>query len=192
LPRSRRFAFQSHLWGVVERYEKDPSGPEGPDDGAAGIDPERYLEALDPSLVPFAAAGCAACGGHCCRGAGGDRAFVNREVFRRYRGAHSGAAPEAFVEGYLGRLPSLVCADSCVYHTPCGCALPVEMRSLTCSQFYCGHLRDLFDLCRRKGPDLVVLAVRIDHRKICSSVLLSARGYEVVEEASPSQDQSGS
>ncbi len=183
LPRSRRFSFQAHLWGLVEQHEKNPSGPCG---SPADIDPERHMESLDPSLAPIAAVACAACGGICCLGGGGDRAFLNREILLRHREAHPGAAPEDFVGDYLGRVPSLSCENSCVYHTPRGCALPPEMRSLTCGQFYCGQLRAILDLCRRKGPDLVLLAVRIERRKIHSSVLLSARGYEVVDGDPPS------
>jgi hypothetical protein len=154
---------------------------EGPAGGAADLDPERYRASLDPSLVPFAAAACSACGGDCCRTAGGDRAFVNREVLDRYLRAHPGAAPEAFVEDYLGRIPDLVCAESCVYHTPRGCALPADMRGLTCNQFYCGPLRELFDHALREGPGLVALAIRIGRKKEFSSVLLSARGVEALD-----------
>jgi hypothetical protein len=175
LPRSRRFAFLSHLWSVVEG---DGEGPAG---GAADLDPERYRASLEPSLAPFAAAACSACGGDCCRTAGGDRAFVNREVLDRYLRAHPGAAPEAFVEDYLGRIPDLVCAESCVYHTPRGCALPADMRGLTCNQFYCGPLRELFDHAFREGPGLVALAIRIGRKKEFSSVLLSARGVEALD-----------
>ncbi len=177
LPRSRRLFHEAHLFSLVEQ---EGNRPDKPDPAPSALDPERHLRSLEPSLAPVSAAACAACGGYCCR-RGGDQAFINREVLRRYRESHPGASPEDFVRDYLDRVPSRTCEGSCVYHTSGGCALPPEMQSSVCRQYYCEKLRAIHALCRRSSPDLAMLAVRVDGFEIRSGVILSGKGHEIVE-----------
>ncbi len=83
---------------------------------------------------------CSLCGGDCCR-RGANRAYLDVHTFRRYLDQHPEAGPADVVAAYLGKVGETGYAGSCIYHRPDGCALPREMRSLTCNQYFCDELK---------------------------------------------------
>jgi hypothetical protein len=52
--------------------------------------------------------------------------------------------PGELLDDYISLLPERTFSGSCVFHGERGCALPQEMRSGLCNDFYCEGLSDLW------------------------------------------------
>lgn len=83
---------------------------------------------------------CSKCRGHCCR-AGGDHAYISSHTLKRsasYLGTSDGV-----IDRYISLVPKRAYAGSCIFHTARGCALPRELRSETCTRYFCSPLTKL-------------------------------------------------
>ncbi len=132
LPPRRRRGFSAHLRRIAAAAaDEPPAPPPGPD---SDTDAQEGGALFD--------AGCAMCGGRCCR-QGGEHAYLTPRSARAWFDAHQGKSADAFVTAYARHLPRTTVADSCVYHTGTGCALPRALRSRTCNTFLCDGLTAL-------------------------------------------------
>lgn len=84
---------------------------------------------------------CRACRGSCCRH-GGDHAYLRRPQLEQLIGREPGRGPDHAVSSYMALVPARTYHGSCIFHSVDGCALPREMRSRTCRDFYCDGLRE--------------------------------------------------
>lgn len=113
-----------------------------------------------PRAAQTLGAGCGTCGGRCC-GFGGTHAFLSPRDLRWFMDANPTLRPADVLAAYLDRLPARAYADSCVYHTPSGCALPRTMRSHICERYLCEGLIALRARLAERPAAEVVIAARV-------------------------------
>jgi len=166
LPEERRATFTVNLSAALDRAVDDPDRPV----------PEAPESPVDAG--PLVRAACAACRGSCC-GSGGDHAFLYPDHFRRYLRAQPQKSREAILAEYLSRLPSASVADSCVYHTESGCALPRELRSNLCNTFRCGDLSELLDAPSSPGVPVLAFCFRDRRTDLVRTAILDTEGNAV-------------
>lgn len=133
----RREQFRATLQSEMTRALSDVrrSGPEQSDSGTQSDEPADE----PPSLLIMNA--CATCGGECCRH-GRDDAFLRAPFLARRLQKEPDREPQDIIDNYLDRIPAASFEDSCLYHTPTGCALPRTLRSTACNEFLCRGLRE--------------------------------------------------
>lgn len=118
---------------------------------------QRSAEVLSapPEAVSNA---CMTCRGACCIW-GGDNAFIMAEFVAWRLLTEPGTTPAGLVEEYLACLPDESFDDSCLYHSPTGCAIPRAIRSQTCNQFHCPGIVECADaLAEQPTPTTVAVA----------------------------------
>ncbi len=147
LPGQRRRAFARYLRRLIHEALNEPPGRPS---RAKPINPS-------PALRQIAAAGCAACGGHCCS-RGGVHAYLDHNSIRRVAQAHPTLRARGLAALYFDRLPAESLDGSCVFHRSDGCVLPRELRANLCNVFYCTPLLRFF----RAHADHVPADVRIE------------------------------
>ena len=147
LPGQRRRAFARYLRRLIHEALDEPPGRPS---RAKPINPS-------PALQQIAAAGCAACGGHCCS-RGGVHAYLDHNSIRRVAQAHPTLRARGLAALYFDRLPAESLDGSCVFHRSDGCVLPRELRANLCNAFYCTPLIRFF----RAHADHVPADVRIE------------------------------
>jgi hypothetical protein len=125
---ARRQALAAHLEEVVT------------DVSFAAIQRPNGINAAQ-SAPDFRAA-CSTCRGHCCQ-KGGDDAYLDFESVGLAWGRFPHLSKEELVAAYLGAVPALSFADSCIFHAEHGCNLPETMRSPVCAAYFCGPLLKL-------------------------------------------------
>lgn len=107
--------------------------------------PERNASPLRPEPDGFAGtvarAGCALCGGYCCKG-GGEHAYLDERTMARVRRARPELEARAVIRLYIERVPAEGYAGSCVFHGKQGCTLDRSLRSDVCNSYFCNGLRD--------------------------------------------------
>lgn len=135
LPAARRRQFARGLWRLARRALAESSDPPQVVPAPADVQP-------DAAALPVLAAGCAVCRGSCCQN-GGTHAYLIEHTVQRYRDRHPNAKARDVVAAYWQHLLQQTYADSCVFHTAVGCALPGDMRSDTCHAFLCESLVEL-------------------------------------------------
>jgi hypothetical protein len=113
----------------------------------------------DARLDQLSGAVCAACRGTCCR-QGETHAYLGIETLRRVMGDRPELQPGQLVDVYLAFIPEKTFADSCVFHQECGCALPREMRSSICNEFFCNGLHDLRHEVKHGAPHRAFVIIR--------------------------------
>ncbi len=173
LPRRRQRALRAHVAGLVdaalaarERRATDAT--------VATAEPAEPAElALDAVL----GAACTSCRGFCCH-RGGDEAYLTVATVARWMDAHPELGRDAVVDAYARRAGGSTYEESCVFHRGTGCALPREMRSDTCNDFFCGPLVDFQRAVGRGGPPRAFFAATIDGR-IESAVFVDVRELRV-------------
>jgi hypothetical protein len=101
---------------------------------------EPPTAAFPPSFAALAA-GCATCRGYCCR-EGGDSAYLDASTLRRIRAERPALSSAELLELYVAMIPEHSVANSCIFHGEQGCALPRELRSHTCNDFFCAPMCD--------------------------------------------------
>ncbi|MFV0358157.1 hypothetical protein [Tropicimonas sp.] len=125
------------------------------------IGERRALSAADP---PALNAACIACGGHCCLLGLFRMAFLTEKDIARFRADNPAMTRDEIRAAYIGRIPERSVRNSCLYHGATGCALPREMRALTCNRWQCGPRFDLSRQIDEYGTGgSVVLALAEDH-----------------------------
>ena len=102
---------------------------------------EPLADADNVSPPAVLAAACKTCRGLCCR-AGGDSAYIDEATVRRVRAQRSGLSDADIVALYMNAIPERTVQQSCILHGAQGCALPRELRSHVCNDFYCRPLRE--------------------------------------------------
>jgi len=128
MTRVRARAFQQHLQLQLEKATSTmpTHAPRVPD-----RDAERLQE------LPLGSV-CSRCRGHCCRD-GGNHAYIGAGTLARVA-SYLGTTQDDVVAKYLSFVPKRSYADSCIFHTASGCALPRELRSDICTRYYCSSL----------------------------------------------------
>lgn len=112
--------------------------------------------------VALAAAVCAVCGGACCQ-RGGDQAFIDAAAIERRLAVNPELEHADIVRAYAAHLPARSIADSCVYHTFNGCALPRYLRADTCNDYRCSGLKQVEGWALKDGVTRVYVVVRQDN-----------------------------
>jgi hypothetical protein len=141
LPGERRRAFVRFLRRLIQEALTDPPGRPS---RAGRINP-------GPEMRQIAAAGCAACGGHCCS-RGGTHAYLDHNSIRRVARAHPTLRAHGLAMLYVHRLPDAPLDGSCVFHRPDGCVLPRALRADLCNAFYCTPLVRFFRAHAEQPP----------------------------------------
>jgi hypothetical protein len=140
--------------------------------------PERDASPLRPEPGGFAGtvarAGCALCGGYCCKG-GGDHAYLDERDMARVRRARPELEARAVIRLYMERLPAEGYAGSCVFHGARGCTLDRSLRSDVCNSYFCNALRD-FVATANVATTVVVTATGADEVTRVSPVLRNCAG----------------
>jgi hypothetical protein len=137
LPERRRRAFRDFVMRLLSQAAaKRATRAERSSDDVVQDSPA----AMSPALEAILRRGCATCGGRCCN-SGGDCAYQEVATVVAYMRRRPELRPRHVLAAYLSHLPNKAYEDSCVYHAETGCALPREMRSPACADFYCAKLR---------------------------------------------------
>jgi hypothetical protein len=135
--------------------------------------PERNASPLRPEPAGFAGtvarAGCAMCGGYCCKG-GGEHAYLDERDMARVRQARPELEARAVIRLYMGRVPAEGYAGSCVFHGAQGCTVDRSLRSDVCNSYFCNALRD-FVATANTATNVVVTATGANGETRLSPVL---------------------
>jgi len=136
--------------------------------------PEHNASPLRPEPAGFAGtvarAGCALCGGYCCKG-GGEHAYLDERDMARVRQARPELEARAVIRLYMERVPVEGYAGSCVFHGKQGCTLDRSLRSDVCNSYFCNGLRD-FVATANAAASVVVTATGADEVTRVSPVLM--------------------
>ncbi|CAA0081828.1 Uncharacterised protein [BD1-7 clade bacterium] len=141
---ARISAYQQHLEKIIAAAIDASSEDDFPNDNEYSAPPRRQemddLLAGDNRLREVSDSCCSYCKGGCCV-LGKDHAYLLPITLFRYLRDHPDETPQALLQRYLDLRPEVVMADSCINHTPQGCALPRELRSEICNGYYCDSLK---------------------------------------------------
>ncbi len=132
-----------------------------------GPDPTPPL----PALLQRQA--CTLCRGLCCRG-GNEHAYQDHESVHQYLAANPEQTRDEVLARYRAHLPRSSFEGACVFQAEFGCALPREMRSVTCNRHLCNDLRRLSMTMTREGTDAAFVGA-VEDRQILRMALLSSR-----------------
>ena len=83
---------------------------------------------------------CGMCKGSCCA-AGGNVAYLTVETIRQFKQQNPDLSAEEILQAYMSRVPVESVTSACINQTSTGCALPREMRSDTCNEYFCDTLK---------------------------------------------------
>jgi predicted nucleic acid-binding Zn ribbon protein len=134
LPERRRRAFRDHLNAVLSQATmRSPASQAAADTPPAAEPP--------PNVQVVLADACGLCQGNCCQ-RGGNHAYLKAATIRRYLQTHPGMRSRDVLGAYLARVGNRTYRGSCIFHQAGGCALPREMRSDTCNQYFCDELKE--------------------------------------------------
>lgn len=133
LSEKRRRRFRDSLQrslskAVAERLHRSPEATKLPDSNP-----------VDSTLQRINDQSCTICAGGCCT-QGGDHAYLNEDTLLRVMDQRPNLRPRDVFASYLDRVGTKTYADSCIFHTACGCALPPDLRSSTCLNYFCSGL----------------------------------------------------
>lgn len=106
-------------------------------------------------------AACTACRGLCCNQAE-THAFLHPKNLERLIDRDNAIAFEEAMAFYKSYLPDESVRDSCVFHTPLGCALPREHRSQTCNSWRCPKLCAIETFATSVEGETLLLAAVLD------------------------------
>ena len=160
-PRHRVRAFKAHLIQSLRALR-------------AARRPDKLIQRATPRPTGFTAAvlgaGCATCGGHCCKG-GGEHAYIDERTMARVRRDNPEHDANGIIRLYLNRLAPLSYSGSCLFHGADGCTLDQPLRAELCNAFYCNGLRDFLN--RAPTPNRVQIVAARDGRERRSRVIAS-------------------
>lgn len=167
LPDRRRRRLTDHLRELIEGIGTKTGTPH-PLDGDARSRPDAH------DASPRLEHACATCRGHCCR-TGGEHAYLDSLVLRRFWSTRPKATGESIVGAYLAALPKRSYAGSCVFHGAAGCALPRSMRADICNDFLCDGAQAL-KAKLADDPARRAFLVAASHGKPVRATLVEADG----------------
>jgi hypothetical protein len=157
LPPVRVESYRRHLCTIVERSWSDGAPPDSPD--SLPVSNENDVSSGADDKAHTSERICATCKGGCCV-SGGSNAFLGVETVKRVRRLHPEWSRDRLLGEYLSRLPVETVAGSCVNHSASGCALPREMRSDTCNDFFCDSQHRYRDRVDEATPLQAVVAIQ--------------------------------
>ena len=139
--------------------------------------PAQSASPMRPEPEGFAGdvarAACTLCRGWCCKG-GGDHGYLDERVMVRVRQAQPELDARAVIRLYVGSVPAMNYAGSCVFHGEQGCTLDRSLRSDVCNSYFCTGLGNFV-----KGGEAVTSAIVIatqDGETRISPVLVNTHG----------------
>jgi len=132
VPERRRRALRDHVTLLISQATMGQV--------ASDQRPVAAPPAPAPTVQAVLGQACGQCHGNCCR-RGGDHAYLKVATIRRYLETHPGLRPRDVLAAYLARVGNKTYKDSCIFHRPDGCALPRDMRSDICNQYFCDELK---------------------------------------------------
>jgi len=83
---------------------------------------------------------CGLCKGACCT-SGAEHAYLSSNTIKRFLNTNLDKSVQDMLELYYSKISSETIVGACINQTQKGCALPKEMRSDTCNDFYCESLK---------------------------------------------------
>lgn len=113
----------------------------------------------NPALHTISDRLCSLCGGGCCA-SGKEHAYLSVITIRRYMDKHPEESQQTIQDLYLSRIRSETVEDACINQTATGCALPRELRSDICNEYYCDPLKHFQKQQSGKGDRSTVLAIQ--------------------------------
>jgi len=147
LSEDRLAAYKAHLEAIIDKcFSEEPVE-------AAGNPVENDYEKesictgeshQSPQLTAIREQLCGICKGGCCA-KGGNTAFLTESTIGRICLANPHLSAKDILHEYTSRISDQTMENSCVNQTRTGCALPRELRSDTCNNFYCRDLLKLQD-----------------------------------------------
>jgi len=154
----RRQAFRSNIESLVNELVSRLDGSEGPT-GEPPASPGTTAQTAAPAKRDrLTAAVCAECRGFCC-GGGNTRAYLRVDTLRKLIERRPDLHLEQLPEVYTECLPERSYSGSCVFHSERGCALPREMRSDTCNDYFCKGQKDLRAAMENGAPARAFVAI---------------------------------
>jgi len=133
LPERRRRALRNRLTQLISQATIGRGAPSAPLNASVAAPPSPAQAAIGRA--------CAQCQGSCCR-SGGDQAYLTVAAIRRFMDAHPNLRPREVLAAYMDRVSNKTYKGSCIYHSTKGCGLSAEMRSDTCSLYFCDGLKE--------------------------------------------------
>jgi hypothetical protein len=164
---TRTEEFRAFLSGLIKEALRPESEPIARQDGEAQTAKESNRRSVE-------AAACATCRGFCCA-LGGTRAFLDAETIRNFMSERPDITAEETLASFMRQLPHRSFENSCVFHGKTGCALPQEMRSAVCKNYYCGGLKE-FRQAARIQEMTRVLIVASNGRRVKRAKLVGLDG----------------
>lgn len=134
---ARREALRKHLIRVATRAFEHRRGVTTEDAPAVIYRP--LLDPPSPEMDTFLRTACTACRGACCRSAG-EHAYITHHTILRFLEDQPDHTLEQVVDAYTRHVPARTLPSGCVFQHSEGCALPRDMRSITCNRYYCEPL----------------------------------------------------
>lgn len=138
---------------------------------------ERELH--EPSSI--LAKACEMCVGGCCRRGQGSHAYLKAPTLRRLAKRMPNATAAQLVDHYVSQVPETHVADSCLFHSETGCALPREDRSHICNRYVCrfGRIIEASEPKMEADPGPVLLVATDDGRVKRARILDGDKEIEV-------------
>ena len=96
--------------------------------------------AENPAIHTISDRLCSMCGGGCCA-SGKEHAYLSAITIRRYMDKHPNESQPAIQNLYVSHIRSETVENACINQTATGCALPRELRSDICNEYYCDPLK---------------------------------------------------
>ncbi len=113
----------------------------------------------NPALRTISDRLCGMCQGGCCL-AGNNHAYLTVITINRCKATHPDFSDEEILDLYLSHLSSETIEGACINQTSSGCALPRDLRSDTCNEYYCDSLLLYQQVQAEKDTLDTVLAIK--------------------------------
>ena len=154
-------SYRSHVETIIEQAFSGQLPKGIPDhaknDAVKSAVVTRKIE-NNPALSVLNEQVCGICKGDCCK-EGGNEAYLTVFTIKRVRESQPDLSAGEIFNEYLSRVSNITIGNSCINHTESGCALPRQLRSDTCNNFFCdelGNLVDKFENEPSKAPVLLI------------------------------------
>ena len=167
---ARRDAFRNHLLQALDESTVEGGGP---DIAEASKDASGAQRPASTVPVAVLAAACKVCQGACCR-SGSEHAYLTPATITRVQAAQTELDREALLAAYLEAIPSKSVEGSCVFHGEAGCALPRDLRSNVCNDFFCSPLKRWLAQTHTGPPPVTAVVVVTRDLEVTRSVLIDA------------------
>jgi len=142
LPKQRKERYSQHITKLIKTVFEDINNGNNSIPIKDDKHPALNIPSLDTQKMDYLNQQiCKACQGRCCLNAG-DHSYLQVETIKRYATQHPNLSPEQIKQNYAHRIPEKTHNQSCLNHTQTGCALPKEMRSDVCNNFYCSTIKE--------------------------------------------------